>query len=229
MKKVIRCMTALCMAALLVISASAATFSDTSGHWAESTIDAYSSFDVVNGYPDGTFRPDATMTRAEFASICISYSAYFQGTTGALDYTNAYDVWGGFQDVPSSAWYADAVQYTNFLFDWDNVKVWTGDYWQEATSFNFRPNEPITRGEAAQAVARMMECIQLYNNNTKFNYSEMTSNLSDVTDGSYAAMLDHFGVMSGYPDGTFKAGNQLTRAECVTVLSRMDSTMQNMD
>ncbi|PSN15282.1 hypothetical protein C7293_07985 [filamentous cyanobacterium CCT1] len=44
-------------------------FSDTLGHWAEADIDALNSQGVIAGFPDGTFRPNASVTRAEFAAM----------------------------------------------------------------------------------------------------------------------------------------------------------------
>ncbi|OXM84982.1 cadherin-like beta sandwich domain-containing protein, partial [Paenibacillus rigui] len=44
-------------------------FADTQGHWAKKTIDAFIKLQLINGYEDGTFRPDSPITRAEFAVI----------------------------------------------------------------------------------------------------------------------------------------------------------------
>ena len=44
-------------------------FSDSIGHWAEEIINTLSQEGVVNGYPDGTVQPDATITRAEFCAL----------------------------------------------------------------------------------------------------------------------------------------------------------------
>jgi len=44
-------------------------FADTQGHWAEKTIDIFVQLNLINGYKDGTFRPNNPITRAEFAAI----------------------------------------------------------------------------------------------------------------------------------------------------------------
>lgn len=49
----------------------APVFSDISGHWAEDVIIKYSETGAINGYPDGTFRPDGLVTRAESAKIIV--------------------------------------------------------------------------------------------------------------------------------------------------------------
>ncbi|MBD1862634.1 MULTISPECIES: S-layer homology domain-containing protein [Trichocoleus] len=49
--------------------AQVSSFSDIQGHWAQSVIESLASRDVVRGFPDGTFRPDITVTRAQFSAI----------------------------------------------------------------------------------------------------------------------------------------------------------------
>lgn len=83
---------------LLPMSAFAANFSDTEGHWAEAAIDRWSSYGVVNGVGDGKFDPDGTMTRAQAAQVFTKLMG-LTGTAGAMT----------FSDVPANAWYADAV------------------------------------------------------------------------------------------------------------------------
>ena len=58
-------------------------FSDTQGHWAEGIIAKYTEAGHLSGYPDGTFKPDNTVSAAEFAKIMGSCSDnYYQITTG---------------------------------------------------------------------------------------------------------------------------------------------------
>lgn len=55
--------------ALTAASRLKARFSDTQGHWAEVEIEALSTLGMIAGYEDGSFRPDAPVTRAEFAAL----------------------------------------------------------------------------------------------------------------------------------------------------------------
>ena len=48
-------------------------FNDTAGHWAREEINAAAAAGWVNGYEDGSFRPNAYITRAEFAAICARF------------------------------------------------------------------------------------------------------------------------------------------------------------
>ena len=76
-----------------------ASFYDvTSAHWAANYIGYMEQFGIVRGYSDGTFRPNAPITRAEFAAICCRFE---QLTDGAATFT----------DVPASHWAAKSISY----------------------------------------------------------------------------------------------------------------------
>ena len=113
-----------------VVSA-ANTYSDISGHWAESYINKWSNRSVINGYEDGTFRPDNYISRAEAAKVIVSA----KGVTALSGVT--------FTDVADGEWYA---LYVSRAVAAGYV---TGD--AEGT---FRPDDPITREEACAIVAR---------------------------------------------------------------------------
>ena len=76
MKVLKRLLCGALIAALLLPAAMAApsesSFPDTQGHWAQEQIEAAVRSGWVSGYPDGTFRPDATITRAEFVKMLLS-------------------------------------------------------------------------------------------------------------------------------------------------------------
>lgn len=74
-------------------AAFAAAYSDISGHWAESVIEKWSSAGIINGYSDGSFRPDDNITRAELAKI-IASAAELSGDSAAE-----------FTDVTEADWY----------------------------------------------------------------------------------------------------------------------------
>lgn len=68
MALIVMLMFALTMAAP---TAYAEDFSDIKGHWAEAQIKQMAAEGIVKGYPDGTFRPDGLITRAEFAVMVV--------------------------------------------------------------------------------------------------------------------------------------------------------------
>lgn len=79
---------------------SALAFTDIQTHWAQACINQMAPRKLVSGYPDGTFRPNATITRAEFAVLMLNAFPYAPekraGTT--------------FKDVPTNHWAHKAIQ-----------------------------------------------------------------------------------------------------------------------
>ena len=109
------------------------TFSDIKGHWGESFV--YSGVDVgyINGYPDGTFRPDETVTRGQFSKM-INHALQISNTSSIT-----------FTDVSHNAWYFNEVQ-----------RAVASGYISGYNDNTFRADLPITRQEAAVIVARVI-------------------------------------------------------------------------
>jgi hypothetical protein len=78
-------------------------FSDVQNHWAKSSILELAGRNLVSGYPDGTFRPNAPVTRAEFAVLMFNC---FSKARIIRDFIN-------FKDVPKSHWAYDAIKKAN--------------------------------------------------------------------------------------------------------------------
>ena len=101
--------------------------------WYNNAISTLSNMGIINGYEDGTFKPNAPITRAEFTAIATRF----------FDYTAEYD--GAFNDVSRSAWYADCVQAA--------VDMGLVDGYPDG---GFHPNSNITRAEAVTIVNRVL-------------------------------------------------------------------------
>lgn len=88
-------------------------FTDIVGHWNETCIRRLADRNLVSGYPDGSFKPEASVTRAEFAILALNTTrVFFHHSRGTR--------WGGdFPDVPASHWARDAIQraYQYYLFE----------------------------------------------------------------------------------------------------------------
>ena len=111
-----------------------ASFSDvTSAHWAANYIGYMEQFGIVRGYSDGTFRPNAPITRAEFAAICCRFEKLTSGTVT-------------FSDVPASHWAAKSVAYAA-------TRGWVTGY----ADGTFKPGNNITRAEVAAVTCRLLE------------------------------------------------------------------------
>ena len=111
-----------------------ASFSDvTSAHWAANYIGYMEQFGIVRGYSDRTFRPNAPITRSEFAAICCRFE---QLTDGAATFT----------DVPASHWAAKSISYAA-------KRGWVTGY----ADGTFKPGNNITRAEVAAVTCRLLE------------------------------------------------------------------------
>jgi Lon protease-like protein len=107
-------------------------FSDTAGHWAAAAgyLQAGVGAHALDGYPDGTFRPDGPVTRAELVKIVAAAA----GVPAAVDPTT-------YTDVPAEAWYAAWISRATAAGLIGPGALFAGDH--------FLPDQPATRAEAA--------------------------------------------------------------------------------
>lgn len=146
----------------------------------------------VSGYPGEQFGPDDPLTRAQAAQIFY----------GLLKDRNI-PVNTGFSDVPSDAWYAQAVNTLASLGKVSGV----GDH-------KFLPERAITRAEFVTMAMGFADLV-----------SSPDSAFPDVSpeDWYYKAVMSaaDYGWVSGYPDGSFGPQRLVTRGEAAVVVNRM--------
>jgi uncharacterized repeat protein (TIGR02543 family) len=149
----------------------------------------------VIGYTDGTVQPEASITRAEAATML--YRLLTEERRAALNTTQ-----NVFSDVSADAWYAEAVN-----------AMAQGGYINGYPDGSFRPNANITRAEFVAMVVRFLD------------EAETTGTFTDVQPGywAYAAITRAAaaGWIDGYPDGTFGPTLEITRAEAMRILNRV--------
>lgn len=110
-------------------------YSDVSASdWYNNAISTLTNAGIIYGYPDGTFRPDAPITRAEFAAIATRFSE----VTCSID--------NSFTDVPDNYWYARSISLAEQL-------GWINGY----PDRTFKPDQPITRAESMTLINRVLE------------------------------------------------------------------------
>ena len=152
-------------------------------------------FAYVIGYPDGTVHPNGQITRAEVATIFFRLLRD-EVRDGAFTTSNSYS------DVAYGKWYNNPISTMSAL------GIITG--YPDGT---FKPNKPITRAEFAAIAARFDE-----------TQSGKSATFSDVI-GHWAAkeigIAYSNGWIKGYPDGTFKPDQNITRAEAMTLINRV--------
>ena len=152
-------------------------------------------FAYVIGYPDGTVHPNGQITRAEVATIFFRLLRD-EVRDGAFTTSNTYS------DVAYGKWYNNPISTMSAL------GIITG--YPDGT---FKPNKPIARAEFAAIAARFDE-----------TQSGKSATFSDVI-GHWAAK--EIGIayyndwIKGYPDGTFKPDQNITRAEAMTLINRV--------
>lgn len=172
-------------------------FNDISQHWAQDNIIIAYVKGYINGYDDGTFRPDNSITRAEFTAIVCR----------ALKVADA-DYSGQFADVSADDWYAPYIA----------AALNDGIISQDV---NFRPNDTITREEMCKILA-----IALQNGGVApapSGYTPQFTDMQHISDWAkeYVYFASYHGFMSGREDGSFAPKANATRAEAATVLSRV--------
>ena len=144
----------------------------------------------INGYEDSTFRPEGNMTRAEAAAML----ARLQG----LDLSN--NAKSNFVDV-RSGWYNAAI----------NAVVNAG-YMKGYPDGTFRPDGKITRAEFAQMIKAIDKA-----NSGMAPFADVKGHWAEAAiEQAYAN-----GRITGYPDGTFRPNDQITRAEAVTIFNKL--------
>ena len=160
-------------------------------------------YSYLTGYPDGTFAPNKGMTRAEVASLFTRLLK--DGPLKGQSYK------AGLSDLHAGDWYADAVGYA--------VQKGIVSGYPDGT---FKPNQAISRGEFAAIVARFT--------NITGDQPPAFSDL-DPNHWSYQAICQVAakGWLSGYPDGSFKPNQPITRAEVATISNRMLNRTPDLD
>ncbi|MGI6534665.1 MAG: S-layer homology domain-containing protein [Peptococcia bacterium] len=208
------------------------SFGDTAGHWAENGIKAWAARELVGGYPDGTFRPDSPITRAEFLTLvnrAFGYTAAGQGAGGmntAVDSSGSF--WGAYKDIAVTDWYAGEI-----------AKAAAVGYLGGYPDGTVKPQNPITRQEAAALFAKILPPANFGKDKNKDSNNDTVDSLSDTkvkfvdqaqipawSQAAIAAAVSG-GYMNGYPDGTFQPAKPITRAEAVASLERAVGTLYN--
>ncbi len=165
---------------------------DITGHWAEANIQNLVSKGVIKGYPDGTFKPNNAITRAEFAVILVK-------SVGAVPQAGKV-----FNDTAG-----------HWAKDYISTAVAMGIVSGYSTT-RFAPDEQISREQMAQMVAN---AAKLAKSSAKLPFKDAANIAAWAKDA--VASIQAVKIMSGYPDNTFKPQAKATRAEAVTVIVKI--------
>lgn len=162
-------------------------------NWAYSYIANMYCRNVVSGFPDGTFRPNAEITRGQFTKMLV---LSFDMTWQVPDQPT-------FSDVPLGS------TYSPFIETAAKSAIVAG--YQDGT---FRPNGTVTRAQAVKMVGAAAGWLQEYPPDPTF--SDIPSNHWAF---GYVETAYLHGIIKGYYDGTFRPQNGITRAQVTKVLT----------
>lgn len=167
-----------------------ANLKDIDGHWAKDVIIGLYGKGIISGYPDGTFRPDDTVTRAEFAAMMAK---------------NLTDVSGkmNLKDLQEDYW---AYPFIKKLY---LKKIVTGD-----SDENFNPDQPITREDAAVILYRTIQGKIAVSEALSYNDSDSIADYAKTA----VASLSTADLLHG-SDGNFYPKKTATRAEAAAMIA----------
>ncbi|MDQ6419589.1 S-layer homology domain-containing protein [Paenibacillus sp. LHD-117] len=174
--------------------------SDIAGHWAEANIKQAVSSGIVGGYPNGTFKPQKKVTRAEFA-VMLMNALKLQGEGAALTFTDTASI-----GVWAQKSVAEAVR---------------GGIIQGYKDGTFRPNAEITRAEMTAMIASALKLSIQENAATGFADDKSIP----LWAKGAVAELKNLDIVGGKGENTFDPSGNATRAEAVTVLVKMLAQM----
>ena len=167
----------------------ATTWKDVAGNWAEKNIEKLVSMNAISGYPDGTFRPDNTVTRAEFVSLLVR----------------------AFKLPPQNG-----RVFADTKGQWAQNAIATATYYEIASGIGndkFGSNDLITREQIA---AMIVKAAKLNTVTGDIPYTD-TSDISGWAHNAVVTALKE-GIIHGYPDNTLRPQAPATRAEAVTII-----------
>lgn len=172
-------------------------FADTDGHWAESAINKWSGeYGIIQGYDDGTFRPDKTITRGAFAGILDRF-LHFQNASPA----------NTFSDTVGTYW-EDAILKLHAS------GIYLGN--QGAAL----PSSTITR---QQAVAMIGRAFRIAPETAAPDYTD-TARIAEYA-MAYVGEFEARGYLTDSAAGTFRPTDPITRAELINILNNMVDTL----
>lgn len=151
----------------------------------------------INGYPDGSVKPDGDITREEMTAILYRITNH--------EYEKPFAASGdAFPDVEAGRWSAHDIEYMA------DKKIVYG-----YSDGEFKPSRNLTRAEFAALIFRFVDV-------EKTDVENIFTDI-DHTHWAYDEViaLANSGLIEGYPDKTYKPENNITRAEVMTVINKL--------
>ena len=177
-------------------SAGTPVLNDIGQHWAKSYVERLVTSGVLSGYPDSTFKPDNTITRAEFARV-IYLALKLPASDAGADFKD----WTG-----TAAWARTGIVAA--------VKAGIINGYDDGT---FRPDQPISRAEMAVIIMRAKNAGTSSGNAVSFSDSKQIPAWALP----YVQEAVQLKIITGKDNNQFKPNDQATRAEAACMLCRL--------
>lgn len=165
-------------------------FSDIGSSWAYPQIRYLINQDLINGFGDGSFRPERQVTRAEFITI-VNRTFKFTATS-PIDFIN----------VSPEDWYYD-----------DISRAVAAGYLPVYKNGNIEASKPIPRQEAAYIMSKVLKLGTSNHTSSFWDESKISPYYREAVKSMSEAQY-----MNGYPDGSFRPLNLISRSEAVTII-----------
>jgi len=168
---------------------------DIQGHWAEKQISDWVDKGAAAGYPDGSFKPDDGITRAEFITL----------VNKSFGFTRSAQI--SFTDVSTTDWFFEQV-----------CRAGAAGYISGYGDGTLRPGNEISRQEVAAILSRLLK-LKVTENMGAISVFKDADSIPQWSRGPVNAVVAG-GYMSGYPDQTYQPERAITRAEAIVTLDR---------
>ncbi|MGO4273190.1 S-layer homology domain-containing protein [Paenibacillus sp. TAF58] len=205
----------------------AAGMTDVRGHWAEQTINQMVQQGLLDGFPDGTFRPDDTVTADQFVKIVL--------LAFTDKYPNGERKWKSsfLQSLSVSNQSILQQDYRDFTFKPNTVGYWAKPYLDLASDLHFISKGQFSDYKAMLKREDVAEILYYLLKETEYLEDEVYSLKAASQFGdlhSATARQQKFigeamtkGIMEGYPNGYFGVGRTVTRAEALQIIARLQT------
>ncbi len=180
-------------------------YKDMTNHWAKDTVEEMTHLGIVTGYPDGTFRPNEPITRAD-AGIILDKTLKHLG----YDY-NVYPDYPLYNDINENQYFYEQVQSLSV----PNVMMLEG-----YLDNSFRPLNNISREESFVIVSKFLE---RYCNISDTSTPKTFKDIDKIALWSlpYFNSLNKYNILTGYLNNEIKPQDYITRAEYVTMIHKV--------
>jgi len=213
-------------------SAAEAPFKDIKGHWAEKTITEMVAKGILDGYPNGTFRPDEPVKVDQFIKMLVlSFTDLHQN--GERSWDSSF-----FQSLSAENQTILKQDYRYYDFKPAASGYWAKPYIDVASDLHFLNKSRYSDFQSDMTRENVAEVIFYTLQETEFledpqfsgKLAQSYGDLMSASDREQKFIAEALvkGIMQGYPNGYFGVGDKVTRAQSLVLLNRLTDKAQRI-